>query len=88
MEWLRWQNVLAKSLIRISGAENNTSDLEKWEQEEMMEKKRPLTWYYRLINYFYEKIKKLDIVKDKFMSFLEIDKDYSKKLRQKNRVNN
>ena len=88
MEWLRWQNVLAKSLIRISGAENSTSDLGKWEQEEMMEKKRPLTWYYRLINYFYEKIKKLDIVKDKFMSFLEIDKDYSKKLRQKNRVNN
>ena len=88
MEWLRWQNVLAKSLIRISGAENSTSDLEKGEQGEMMEKKRPLTWYYWLINYFYEKIKTLDIVKDKFMSFLEIDKDYSKRLHQKNRVNN
>ena len=40
--------------------------------------------YDRLIKFFSEKIKKTaNIAKDNFMSFLETDKDYSKKLRGK-----
>ena len=41
-----------------------------------MKKKRLLTRYDRLITFLRRKA--VDIVKDKFMSFLETDKDYSK----------
>ena len=49
---------------------------------------RLLTKYDRLINYFHEKIKKTaDILRDKFMSFLETDNDYIKKYAERNREN-
>ena len=49
---------------------------------------RLLKKYDWLINYFYEKIKKtVDILRDKFMSFLETDNDYIKKYAERNREN-
>ena len=48
-------------------------------RKETVRKKKVLTRYDQLINYFYEPIKTIGIVRDKFMSFLKIDKNYRKK---------
>ena len=58
MKQFRRQNVQVKSLDRISGAGNTLLDSEKRNEKEMIKKKRLLTRYDQLINYFLENIKK------------------------------